>query len=128
MQEPEQKQSFETSGTTGEEYGGYRAEAGEYEQQEKIYPQERLEPRISVFEILTIIFSSIGFGPAIVGIVGSAIVLANRDGHPALLVGGILGLVGSVVALLFFVTILVLSIVAAARRAIRYRRSRRRFR
>jgi hypothetical protein len=121
MQEPEQQQSFEA---TGQEYGVYRAEAGDYEQQEKIYPQEKLESRVSVIEILTIVFSSVGFAPAIVGMVGSIIVIANRDGVPALLVGGILGLVGSILALFLFGTIFVLSIVAAARRAARYRRSR----
>jgi hypothetical protein len=124
MQEPEQWHSFEATGTTGQEYGAYRAEAGQNAQEQKIYPQEMLGSRVSVLGILTIVFSSIGFGPAIIGIVGSAIVLNNRDGSPYLLTGGILGLVGSIVALLLFVTIFVLSVVSAARRAARYRRSR----
>ena len=89
-----------------------------------MYPQEPLGSRASVLGILTIVFSSIGFGPAIVGIVGSALVLSNRDGSPYLLTGGILGLVGSIVALLLFVTIFVLSVVSAARRAARSQRTR----
>jgi hypothetical protein len=121
MQEPEQRQLFET---TGQDYSAYRAQAVDYEQEQKIYPQETLESRVSVTEILTIIFASLGFGSAIVGLVGSIIVLANRDGLPLLLAGGILGLVGSLVALLFFVVIFVLSVVSAARRAARSRRSR----
>jgi hypothetical protein len=124
MQEPEQWQSFETTGTTGQEYGAYRAEMGPNAQEQKISPQETPRSRVSVLGILTIVFSSIGFGPAIVGIVGSALVLSNRDGSPYLLTGGILGLVGSIVALLLFVTIFVLSLIAAARSAARSRRSR----
>jgi len=124
MQEPEQRQPCETTGTTGQDYSAYRAQAEDYEQEQKIYPQETRESLVSVTEILTIIFSSLGFGSAIVGLVGSIIVLANRDGLPHLLAGGILGLVGSLVALLFFVVIFVLSVVSAARRAARYRRSR----
>src|SRR5260370_12834275 len=124
MQEPEQWQSFEATRTTGQEYGAYRAEAGQNAQEQKVYPPETLGSHVSVLGILTIVFSSIGFGPAIIGIVGSAIVLNNRDGSQSLLTGGILGLVGSIVALLFFVTIFVLSVVSAARRAARYRRAR----
>jgi hypothetical protein len=123
MQEPEQRQSFETSRPTDREYSAYHAEAEDYEQQ-KIYPGKTLGAQVSVTEILTIIFSSIGLGPTIIVMVGSIIVLANRDGLPSLLTGGILGLVGSIIALFFFVTIFVLSLVSAARRAARSRRSR----
>ncbi len=121
MQEPEQRQPCET---TGQDYSTYHAQAGDYEQEQKIYPQETRESLGSVTEILTIIFSSIGFGSTIVGLVDSLIVLANSDGLPHLLAGGILGLLGSLVALLFFVVIFVLSVVSAARRAARSRRSR----
>ena len=124
MQEPEQWQSFETPGTPGQEYGAYRAEMESNAQEQKISPQETPRSRVSVLGILTIVFSSIGLGPAIVGIVGSALVLGHRDGSPYLLTGGILGLVGSIVALLLFVTIFVLSLIAAARGAARYKRSR----
>ncbi len=98
MQEPEQRQPCETR---GQHYSAYRAQAGDYEQEQKMYPQETRESLVSVTEILTIIFSSIGFGSAIVGLVGSLIVLANRDGLPHLL-----------------------AVVSAARRAARSRRSR----
>ena len=124
MQEPEQWQFPEAVGTTSQEYGAYRAEADQNAQGQKIYPQETRESRVNVLNIFTIIFSSIGFGPSIVGIVGSALVLSNRDGSQVLLTGGILGLVGSIVALLLFVTIFVLSLVSAVRRAVRYQRSR----
>ncbi len=124
MQEPEQWQSFETPGTIDQEYGAYRAETEQNAQEQKVYSQETRESRVSVLNVLAIVFSSIGFGPAIIGIVGSAIVLQYSEGSQHLLTGGILGLVGSIVALLLFVTIFVLSIVAAARRAARYRRLR----
>lgn len=124
MQEPEQWQSSETTGTMDQEYGAYRAETGRNAQEQKIYPQETFGSRVSVLSILAIVFSSIGFGPAIVGIVGSGLVLSHRDGSPYLLTGGILGLVGSIIALLLFVTIFVLSVVSAARSAARYQRTR----
>jgi integral membrane sensor domain MASE1 len=124
MQEPEQWQSFEATETTGQEYSAYRAETGQNAQGQKVYPQETRKSRVSVLNIFTIVISSIGFGPAIIGIVGSGIVLHYRDGSPHLLTAGILGLVGSIVALLLFVAIFVLSVVSAARRAARYQRSR----
>ena len=124
MQEPEQWQFSEARETTSQEYGAYRAETGQNAQEQKIYPQETRESRVSVLNILIIVFSSIGFGPAIVGIVGSALVLGNRDGSQYLLTGGILGLVGSIVAFLLFVTVFVLSLISAVRRAARYQRSR----
>ena len=124
MQEPEQWQFSEAAGTTSQGYGAYRAEAGQNAQGQKIYPQETHESRVSVLNIFTIVLSSIGFGPSIVGLVGSALVLGNRDGSQVLLAGGILGLVGSIVALLLFVTIFVLALVSAVRRAVRYQRSR----
>ena len=102
MQEPEQWQSFETPGMSGQE-------------EQKIYPQETLESRVNVFNIRTIVLSGIGFGPAIVGLVGSALVLSNRDGSQYLLTGGILGLVGSILALLLFVAIFVPAVIRAAR-------------
>src|SRR5215469_11976515 len=95
-------------------------------QQPKQWQSSQVTPgsRVSAFGILTIVFSSIGFGPAIVGIVGSALVLSNRGGSSNLLTGGILGLVGSILALLLFVTIFVLSVTSAARSAVRSQRTR----
>ncbi|HET8840087.1 MAG TPA: hypothetical protein VFN35_01410 [Ktedonobacteraceae bacterium] len=124
MQEPEQWPLSEATETIDQEYGGYRAETRQYAQEQKIYPQEKSKPRVSAFGILAIIFSSIGFGPAIVGIVGSALVLGNSDGSQRILAGGLLGLIGSIVALLLFVTIFVLSIISVATSRARYRRSR----
>jgi hypothetical protein len=123
MQEPEQWQTPEgQEWQSDQQYGGYRPETGRYEQEQKIYPQEERGPRISVIGIFSIILSAIGFGPAIIGIVGSSIVLKYAQEAHYLLTGGILGLVGSIIALLLFVAIFVLSIVSVARSAVRYRR------
>lgn len=124
MQEPEQWQSFEATGPTSQEYGAYRVEMEPNAQAQKISSQQTPGSRSSVLGILTIVFSSVGFGPAIVGIVGSALVLSHLDGSPYLLTGGILGLVGSIIALLLFVTIFVLSVISAARSGARFRRTR----
>lgn len=128
MQEPEQWQSSEAAGQewqSNQDFSGYQAETGRYEQQQKIYPQEARESRVSVIAIFLLILSAVGFGPSIVGIVGSAIVLNYANGNQSLLVtGGILGLVGSIISLLLFITIFILSVISVARRAIRYRRRR----
>jgi hypothetical protein len=125
MQEPEQWPLSEAVGTTDQEDGASRAETWPNAQEQKIYPQEKLESRVSVLmSYLTIGFSAIGFGASVIGMVGSAIVLGDRDGSQNLLTGGILGLVGSIVALLLFVTIFVLSLVSEARRQARYQRPR----
>ena len=131
MQEPEQWQSSEAAGQewqSNQDFSGYQAETGRYEQQQKIYPQEARESRearVSVIAIFLLILSAVGFGPSIVGIVGSAIVLNYANGNQSLLItGGILGLVGSIISLLLFITIFILSVISVARRAIRYRRRR----
>ena len=125
MQEPEQWPLSEAAGTTDQEYGASRAETWQNAQEQKIYPQEKLESRVSVLlSYLTIGFSATGFGASVVGMVGSAIVLGNQTGPKDLLAGGILGLVGSLVALVLFATIFVLSLVSEARRQARYRQSR----
>ena len=121
MQEPEQWQSFDKTGTTRQEYGAYRAETEYSEQEQKVYPQDRTG---SVLGTLITVFSSLGFGPAILGIIASAMVLANPDKSAYLLTYGILGLIGSIIALLLFVTVFVLSVVLSARRNARYRRPR----
>jgi hypothetical protein len=121
MQEPEQWQSFEETGTTDQEYGAYRAKTSYYEQEQKVYPQEKPG---SVLVTLITVFSSLGWGPAILGIISSAMVLNNTKGSADLLTSGILGLVGSIVALMCLVTVFVLSVVWTSRRSARYRRSR----
>jgi hypothetical protein len=87
MQEPEPWQSCETPAIADQEYGAYRAESERNAQEQKIYPQQTREARVSALNILTIVLSSI-------------------------------------VALLLFVTIFVLSLVSAVRRAVRYQRLR----
>jgi hypothetical protein len=125
MQEPEPWPLSEATGATDQEYGASGAETWRNAQEQKIYPQETLESRVSVLlSYLTIGFSAIGFGASVVGLVGSSIVLGHGDGSRDLLTGGILGLVGSIVTLLLFGTIFVLSLVSEARRQARYQRSR----
>ena len=125
MQEPEQWPFSEDTGTTDQEYGTYRAETWRNAQEQKIYPQETRESRVSVLlSYLTIGFSATGFGASVIGLVGSSIVLGHGDGSKDLLAGGILGLVGSIVALLLFTTIFVLAIVSEARRKAHRQRSR----
>jgi hypothetical protein len=124
MQEPEQWPLSEADGTTGQEYGASRTETWRNAQEQKIYPQEKLDRVSILLSYLTIGCSVTGFGASVIGIVGSAIVLGNRDGSLNLLTGGILGLVGSIVALLLFATIFVLSLVSEARRQVRSQRSR----
>lgn len=127
MQEPEQWPSSEAPGTTGQEYGTYRAETGQNALEQKIFPQES---RVSVLNVLTIVFSTIGFCLAIVGGIGLALAL-SYNGSQYLLIAGIFGPAVSIVVLLLFVTIFVLfviifvlSVITAVRRAARFRRSR----
>ena len=131
LQEPEQWQSSETPGTTGLEYGPYRAETGQNALGQKIFPQES---RVSVLNVLIIVFSAIGFVAAFLCFYASALLLIkagpDKFGEELRMLSlfvqnvGILGLVCSIVALLLFVTIFVLSVIAAVRRAARFRQSR----
>jgi hypothetical protein len=118
MQEPEQRQSFDQTGTTGQEYGAYRPQTEYYEQ--KVHPQDR---HGNVLGNLITIFSSLGFGPAILGIIASIMTLSNAGGSSYLL-PGILGLIGSIITLLLLVTVFILSVVSTARRNAHHRRSR----
>lgn len=125
MQEPEHWPPSEAVGTTDQEDATSRAEIWRNAQEQKIYPQETLESRVTILlSYLIIGFSATGFGASVIGVVGSAIVLGHRDGSQSLLTGGILGLVGSILALLVFATIFVLSLVSESRRQARSRRSR----
>ena len=114
MQEPEQGQQWETS----QEYSGYRVNyPGRYEQdqQQKIYPQEERSLGATVLGILAIIFSSIAFAFAVVGIVGSAIVLKYAHGQVEILTGGGLGLASSIIVLLTSIASFVIAVIALAR-------------
>ena len=127
MQDSEEWQSSRSSGQewqTGLEYGEYRANTGRFEpgQQQKIYPQEERGSIGRAAALVSIILSSIAFGPAIVGIVASGIVLYYSNGQHYMLVGGIMGLIGSILALLLLIAVFVINIVALARAELQRRR------
>jgi len=120
QQEPEQWRPSEQEWQANQPYGEYRAEyPGRYEQaqQQKIYPQTESEQRGTgtMPGIVTILLSSLGFFVTLAGIVASAIVLKYANGQQALLAGGVIGLVSSILVLLVFVAIFVVAIVALAR-------------
>jgi len=121
MQEPEQWQSSgqsEQEWQASQEYSGYRADAGRYEQeQQKIYPQEERGMRGTALVLLaTIILSSVGFFLAVAGIVGSAIVLKYANGQSTIQAGGGIGLASSIIAMLICIAIFVIAVVALAMR------------
>lgn len=130
MQEPEQRQEWQASQEDGEYRGGY-AENAQYaggfesEQQQKIYPQEERWLNGTAFGIFAIILSSIGFFLAVAGIVGSSIVLEYENGQEAILVGGVIGLVSSILGVLVCIGIFVMAVVTVA---LRVRSVRRRMR
>jgi hypothetical protein len=124
MQEPEQWQQPESEWQTSQEYGEYRAgysREDESIQQQKVYPQTQ-QSQDKAFWIITVALSSIGFFFTIAGIVASAIVLKYANGQGELLAGGVIGLIGSIMALLVCVTIFVIAVVALAIRIKRERR------
>jgi len=125
MQEPEQWQQSGQEWQTNQEYGEYRADSSEgYEsaqQQQKIYPQEEQRLDGIALGIFAIILSSIGFFLTVAGIVASAIVLQYANGQQAVLVGGIIGLLSSIGAMLICIAIFVVSVVVLALRTRRVR-------
>jgi hypothetical protein len=124
MQEPEQWQQPESEWQTSQEYGEYRAgysREDESIQQQKVYPQTQ-QSQDKAFWIITVALSSIGFFFTIACIVASAIVLKYANGQGELLAGGVIGLIGSIMALLVCVTIFVIAVVALAIRIKRERR------
>lgn len=137
MQEPERGQQSGQEWQASQPYGEYRAEyPGRYEpepeQQQKIYPQAESEQRGAgtFLGIVAVLLSSLGFFITLAGIVGSAVVLKFANGQQALVAGGAIGLVSSILALLVFVAIFVVAVVALARPYVvrGLRRSRGRFR
>ena len=119
MQEPEQWQLSGQEWQSDHQYDGYRAqyaERDEPEQQQKLDPLEerRLHGRALAL-LAIIILSSIGFFLTVAGIVASAIVLQYANEQQAVLAGGVIGLVGSIGALLMCVAIFVIAVVALAR-------------
>ncbi len=123
MQEPEQqRQQSGQEWQANQPYGEYRAETpypggNEPEQQQKIYPQQEPEQRVTgkILGIVAILLSSIGFFLTLAGIVASAIVLRYANGQQALLVGGVIGLVSSILVLLVLVGIFVIAVITLAR-------------
>ena len=131
LQEPEQWQQSGQEWKASQEDGEYRAGyaenaqfAGgfESEQQQKIYPQEERWLNGTAFGIFAIILSSIGFFLAVAGIVGSSIVLEYANGQQAVLVGGVMGLVSSILVVLVCVGIFSIAVVTLALRSKRVRR------
>ena len=121
MQEPEQWQ-------TSQEYSkGYSADSvhslGEYEseQEQKIYLQKPRWLNGTALAIFALIFSSIGFFLTVTGIVASAIVLQFGHAQQAILVGGLIGLLSSIGAMLMCIAIFVFAVVTLALRARRVR-------
>ena len=122
MQEPQESQEWQV----GQEYGEYRASTGQYdaEQQQKIYPQQEEHGGLMgiAAAIVTIVLSCIGFAAAIVGIVGSGITLYYSGGQHYMLVGGIMGLVASILLLNLMIALFVVNVVALARSRMRRQR------
>src|SRR6266566_6196279 len=125
MQEPEQWQQSGQEWQTGQQYSAESANySGGYEseQEQKIYPQQERWLDGNALGIFAIILSSVGFFLTVAGIVASAIVLQFGHGLQAVLVGGIIGLLSSIGAMLMCVAIFVISVVVLALRARRVRR------
>ena len=121
MQEPEQWQ-------TSQEYSeGYSVDSGHYseeyesEQEQKIYPQKSRWLDGTALAIFVIIFSSIGFFLTVAGIVASAIILQFGHAQQAILVGGLIGLLSSIGAMLLCIAIFVFAVVTLALRSRRVR-------
>src|SRR6266851_7923604 len=123
MLEPEQWQQPGQEWQTSQEYSGDSINySGGYESEQKIYPQEERWLNGTALGIFAIILSSIGFFLTVAGIVASAIVLQFANGRQAVLVGGVIGLLSSIGAMLICVAIFVIAVVVLALRARRIRR------
>jgi hypothetical protein len=121
MQEPQESQEWQV----GQEYGEYRASTRQHDaQQQKIYPEQEEHGGLMgiAAAIVTVVLSCIGFAVAIVGIVGSGITLYYADGQHYMLVGGIMGLVASILLLNLMIALFVVNVVALARSKMRRQR------
>jgi hypothetical protein len=123
MQEPQESQEWQVS----QEYSEYRASTGQYDaeqQQQKIYPKQEEHGGLMTIAavIVTVVLSCIGFAAAIVGIVGSGITLYYSGGQHYMLVGGIMGLVASILLLNLMIALFVVNVVALARSRMRRQR------
>lgn len=122
MQEPGRRPQSDHEWQANQPYSGYRVEQrGRYEpepeQQQKIYPQAESPQRGAgtLLGIAAILLSASGFFFTLAGIVGSAIALKFSNGQQAVVVGGVIGLLASILALLMFVAIFVVAVIALAR-------------
>src|SRR5215831_8853845 len=129
MQEPEQCEQPDQQLHPDHEYNnGYSANQVNYteeyatEQEQKIYPQTSRWLDGTALAIFAIIFSSIGFFLTVAGGVASAFVLKYGHELQAVLVGGIIGLLSSIGAMLVCIAIFVFAVVTLALRARRVRR------
>jgi hypothetical protein len=121
MQEPQESQEWQV----GQEYGEYRASTRQYDaEQQKIYPAQEEHGGLMgiATAIVSVVLSCIGFAAAIVGIVGSGITLYHSGGQHYMLVGGIMGLVASIVLLNLMIALFVVNVVALARSRMRRQR------
>lgn len=121
MQEPQESQEWQV----GQEYGEYRANTRQHDaRQQKIYPEQEEHGGLMgiAAAIVTVVLSCIGFAVAIVGIVGSGITLYYADGQHYMLVGGIMGLVASILLLNLMIALFVVNVVALARSKMRRQR------
>jgi hypothetical protein len=115
MQEPEQWQQPGQEWQTSQEYSGDSINySGGYESERWLNG--------TALGIFAIILSSIGFFLTVAGIVASAIVLQFANGRQAVLVGGVIGLLSSIGAMLICVAIFVIAVVVLALRARRIHR------
>ena len=121
MQEPQESQEWQV----GQDYGEDRASSrqDDAQQQQKIYPEQEEHGGLMgiAAAIVTVVLSCIGFAAAIVGIVGSGITLYYADGQHYMLVGGIMGLVASILLLNLMIALFVVNVVALARWQMRRR-------
>ncbi|HEY0757143.1 MAG TPA: hypothetical protein VGD98_24530 [Ktedonobacteraceae bacterium] len=118
MQEFEQEERKQVEQREGHQ-AGY---VGSYEvERQKIQPYGG-KWRGSALHIVVTVLAPIGFVLSTMGIVGAALVLASTSHAESLLenrvliVGGVLGLVGSILTLLVFVAMFVVALVLLARR------------
>lgn len=128
MQEPEQWDQPEQQRQSNQEYSkGYAGDRVDYteeyatDQEQKIYPQRSRWLNGTSMAIFAIICSSIGFFLTVAGIVASSLVLQYGHAQQAVLVGGIIGLLSSIGAMLMCIAIFVFAVVTLALRARRVR-------
>ncbi|HET8852242.1 MAG TPA: hypothetical protein VFN02_06925 [Ktedonobacteraceae bacterium] len=135
MQEPDQQRRFGQVSQASQAHSDYSAEYTEgfepeyFEvvtednyQQQKIHPQEGQSSRGKVHSILAIVLSSIGFFISVAGIVVSAIVLRYANGQQVWLVGGVIGLVSSILVMVVCIAIFVTTVLVLTFRLRRMRR------